>query len=101
VLEKRRRILGEKYPDTITAMSNLANTLRDQGQLVEAVEMMQKVVYGRNRILGEKHPKTRLAKANLVRLTGMEALPRHKSTTKAQVKRGILARLKRRFIKII
>jgi hypothetical protein len=27
VLAKRRRILGEEYPDTITAMKNLANIL--------------------------------------------------------------------------
>jgi hypothetical protein len=31
VLEKRRRILGEEYPDTISAMGNLASTLGDQG----------------------------------------------------------------------
>ncbi|PVH90155.1 hypothetical protein DM02DRAFT_79756, partial [Periconia macrospinosa] len=31
VLEKRRRILGEEHPDTITAMNNLASTLGDQG----------------------------------------------------------------------
>jgi len=28
VLEKRRRILGEEHPDTISAMNNLANTAR-------------------------------------------------------------------------
>jgi hypothetical protein len=31
VLEKRRRILGEEHPDTISAMNNLANTLGNQG----------------------------------------------------------------------
>jgi hypothetical protein len=29
VLEKRRRILGEEYSSTITAINNLVNTLGD------------------------------------------------------------------------
>jgi hypothetical protein len=32
-LEKRKRILGEAHPDTITAMGNLANSLGDQGNV--------------------------------------------------------------------
>ncbi|PVI00868.1 hypothetical protein DM02DRAFT_614032 [Periconia macrospinosa] len=36
VLDGRRRILGEEHPDTISAMSNLAIALGDQGQLDEA-----------------------------------------------------------------
>jgi hypothetical protein len=39
VLEMRIRILGEEHPDTISAMVNLANTLRDLGQLDEAAEI--------------------------------------------------------------
>jgi hypothetical protein len=57
------------------------------------------VLEKRRRILGEEHPKTKSAKTNLVRLAGMEASPRHIPTTQTQVKRGILVRLKRRFIK--
>jgi Tetratricopeptide repeat len=33
VLEKRKRILSDKHPSTITAMSNLANSLGDQGNV--------------------------------------------------------------------
>jgi hypothetical protein len=45
VLEKRRRILGEEHLDTVTAMSNLANTLGDQGKLEEiAAAMLQEVL---------------------------------------------------------
>jgi hypothetical protein len=51
------------------------------------------------RILSEEHPKTKSAKTNLVRLAGMEASPRHIPTIQAQVKKGILIRLKRGFIK--
>jgi tetratricopeptide (TPR) repeat protein len=99
VLEKMRRILGEEHPDTISAMNNLAATLGDQGQLDEAAKLMKEVLEKRRRILGEEHPKTKSAKTNLVRLAGMEASPRHIPTTQTQVKRGILVRLKRRFIK--
>ncbi|EUC26825.1 hypothetical protein COCCADRAFT_113294, partial [Bipolaris zeicola 26-R-13] len=44
VLEKRRRILGEEHPDTISAMNNLANTLGEQGQLDEAAKMKKEVL---------------------------------------------------------
>jgi hypothetical protein len=33
VLEKRKRILSDKHPGTITAMSNLANSLGGQGNV--------------------------------------------------------------------
>lgn len=38
VLEKRKRILGEEYPDT---MNNLADTLGDQGHLEEAIALLE------------------------------------------------------------
>jgi hypothetical protein len=56
VLAKRKRILGEEHPDTISAMNNLANTLSDQGQLDEAATMKKEVLAKRKRILGEEHP---------------------------------------------
>jgi hypothetical protein len=55
VLEKRRRILEEKHPDTIWAMSSLANTLGDQGKLDEAAAMQNDVLDIRRRILCEEH----------------------------------------------
>jgi hypothetical protein len=51
VLEKRRRILGEEYPDTISAMSNLAKTLGDQGQLDEAAKINKQLSVDRIRFL--------------------------------------------------
>jgi hypothetical protein len=65
VLEKRRRILGEEHLDTVTAMSNLANTLGDQGKLEEAAAMLQEVLEKIRRILGEEHPHTISAMSNL------------------------------------
>ncbi|KAH7233835.1 uncharacterized protein BKA55DRAFT_598050 [Fusarium redolens] len=65
VFEKRQRILGDEHPDTITAMSNLANTLSDQGKLDEAASMMKEVLEERQRILGDEHPDTISAMNNL------------------------------------
>ena len=65
VWNKRRRILGEEHPDTISAMNNLASTLGDQGQLDEAAKMKKEVLEKRRRILGEEHPSTITAMGNL------------------------------------
>ncbi|EXJ95818.1 hypothetical protein A1O1_00942 [Capronia coronata CBS 617.96] len=58
VLEKRRRILGEEHPNTISAMNNLAITLGDQGHLDEAATIQKEVLEKMRRILGEEHPNT-------------------------------------------
>ncbi|KAJ7077767.1 hypothetical protein C8R44DRAFT_581340, partial [Mycena epipterygia] len=39
VLEKRKTVLGEDHPHTLTAMNNLASTYRDLGKLEEAEEL--------------------------------------------------------------
>jgi hypothetical protein len=65
VLEKRRRILGEEHLDTVTAMSNLANMLSDQGKLEEAAAMKMEVLGKRRRILDEEHLDTISAMNNL------------------------------------
>ena len=44
VWTERRRILGEEHPSTILAMSNLASTLGEQGQLDEAAKMLKEVL---------------------------------------------------------
>src|SRR2546423_15634517 len=73
VVEKRRRILGEEHPDTISAMNNLANTLGKQDQLDEGVAMLKEVVEKRRRILGEEHPDTKVAVRNLGILVNRQA----------------------------
>ncbi|EXL66121.1 hypothetical protein FOPG_17688 [Fusarium oxysporum f. sp. conglutinans race 2 54008] len=65
VLEKRQRILGDEHPSTIMAMSNLANTLSDQGKLDEAASMRKEVLEKRQWILGDEHPDTISAMSNL------------------------------------
>ncbi|KAH7184072.1 hypothetical protein DER44DRAFT_754612 [Fusarium oxysporum] len=65
VFQKRQGILGDEHPDTITAMSYLANTLSDQGKLDEAASMRKEVLEKRQRILGDEHPHTIAAMNNL------------------------------------
>jgi len=43
VLSKRRRILGEEHPDTISSMNNLAAMLGGQGKLEAAAAMQLEV----------------------------------------------------------
>jgi hypothetical protein len=65
VLELRKDVLGEKHPDTIRAMGNLASTWHQQGRSDEAEGLKIQVLELRKDVLGEKHPDTILAMANL------------------------------------
>ncbi|KAF8856400.1 FabD/lysophospholipase-like protein [Acephala macrosclerotiorum] len=58
VLELQKEVLGEKHPDTIAAMANLASTWRQQGRLTEAEQFDIQVLELRKEVLGEKHPST-------------------------------------------
>ncbi|CAG8712014.1 16380_t:CDS:2, partial [Acaulospora colombiana] len=51
--------------DTIVAMSNLASTLHDRGQLEEAEKVQRKVLELRIEILGPQHPDTILTMGDL------------------------------------
>jgi tetratricopeptide (TPR) repeat protein len=51
-------------------MSNLANTLGDQGHLEEAAKMYKEVLEKRRRILGDEHPSTISAMSNLANTLG-------------------------------
>lgn len=66
MLEKRRCILSDKYLDTILAISNLAVTLRDRGQLYKAVKIKKEVLKKRRHILGEEYLDTITVIKNLV-----------------------------------
>ena len=39
LLETRKRVLGADHPNTLTSMSNLASTYRQQGRWKEAEEL--------------------------------------------------------------
>jgi hypothetical protein len=56
-LARRRRDLGEDHPDTLTAASNLAVSLRAAGEYQAARELGEDTV-ARRRVLGEDHPDT-------------------------------------------
>src|SRR5277367_2716933 len=43
VMELRKRMLGEKHPDSLNSMVNLAYTLQSQGRCKEATDLMMRV----------------------------------------------------------
>ncbi|KAJ4006998.1 hypothetical protein NW761_015248 [Fusarium oxysporum] len=51
----RRKVLGEKHPDTIRSMADLAATYHAQGRHDEDEEIAVKVLELRREVLGEKH----------------------------------------------
>ena len=57
-LARRRRDLGEDHPDTLTAASNLAVSLRAAGEYQAARELGEDTLARRRRVLGEDHPDT-------------------------------------------
>ncbi|KAF2679236.1 hypothetical protein K458DRAFT_314812 [Lentithecium fluviatile CBS 122367] len=67
VLKKRKQILGEEHPDTISAMNNLANTLGDQGKLDESIAMLKNAYRKITVLLGNYHPHLKVVCANLTR----------------------------------
>jgi hypothetical protein len=55
VLETRRQKLGEQHPETITALSHLAETHRLQERREEALKEQERVLELRRSVLGEEH----------------------------------------------
>ncbi|KAJ7450210.1 kinase-like domain-containing protein [Mycena latifolia] len=55
-LQKRQRVLGNKDPDTLNAMHDLASTCYRLGQLETAEELQTEVIARRKKILGPDHP---------------------------------------------
>jgi Flp pilus assembly protein TadD len=62
-----RRVRGKKHADTLTAMGNLAETLKAQGDLAGARKLMEQVLAASRRLLGEEHADTLTAMDNLAR----------------------------------
>jgi len=56
--ELRRTLLGAEHPDTIGSMSNLAETLRAQGEMEGARKIQEQVLEITRRVLGAEHPDT-------------------------------------------
>ena len=64
-LARRRRDLGEDHPDTLTAASNLAVSLRAAGEYQAARELDEDTLARRRGVLGEDHPDTLASADNL------------------------------------
>jgi hypothetical protein len=65
VIETRKRVLGDKHPDTLSSMANLASTYWNQGRWREAEDLEVKVVEKTKRVLGDEHPFTLSSMGNL------------------------------------
>ena len=64
-LEKRRRVLGEEHPDTLSSINNMGLLLRDQGKLDQAEPYYSEALEKSRRVLGEEHPDTLTSMSNL------------------------------------
>jgi hypothetical protein len=58
VTKAYKRVLGAKHPSTLTSISNLASTYRNQGRWKEAEDLEVQVMKMRNKVLGPQHPDT-------------------------------------------
>jgi len=54
----QNKVLGEKHPDTLGSMNNLAEVLRSQGKYDEAESMHRQTLMLTKKMLGEEHPST-------------------------------------------
>ena len=64
-LDASRAALGERHPITLMAKNNLGSTLRSQGCLVQARELLESTLQDYRRVLGKKHPDALTAMSNL------------------------------------
>jgi hypothetical protein len=64
-MDVMRRLLGEEHLDTLSAMNNLAETLRAQGELDRARDLGEQVLDVTWRMLGDEHPHTLTSMNNL------------------------------------
>lgn len=69
------RTVGERHPDTLTSMSNLANGYREVGRTAEALTLIERVLRLRTEILGERHQDTLISMNSLA--VAYSALGRH------------------------
>ncbi|KAI6777615.1 Nephrocystin-3, partial [Emericellopsis cladophorae] len=64
-LRLRQQVVGEKHPDTIRSMAELAATYHAQGRYDEAEGICWEVLDLRREVVGEKHPDTIRSMADL------------------------------------
>ena len=63
--ESRQALLGEKHPDTLTSLNNLAVDYKNLGLFDEALKAAKKAYDLRKLVLGEDHPATLTSLNNL------------------------------------
>jgi len=66
VMETSLRVLGPEHPDTLTAMNNLAFTLKGRGHNAEAIKLMEERVRLGALVLGAGHPDILYSSAALI-----------------------------------
>lgn len=64
-MERRRRTFGDRHPNTLASINNLAVLLQQQGHFDRAAQLFEEVVSTRKEVLGEAHPDTLTALNNL------------------------------------
>lgn len=57
-METRKRVLGERYPDTLTSINNLSFTWMVQGRYADALALMKEWAQARKQVLGPEYPST-------------------------------------------
>ncbi|KAL8389250.1 hypothetical protein RB599_011041 [Gaeumannomyces hyphopodioides] len=65
VYELQKKILGDKHPDTLRSMANLATTYHGQEKYNEAEKVEAEVLALQRDTLGDKHPDTLRSMSNL------------------------------------
>src|SRR5215470_1585700 len=72
-LATQRRLLGPEHPDTLTTMTQLAETALLQGHFADAEHSLRDALAGRQKVLGPQHPdtlRTRFMLATVVQRQG-------------------------------
>ncbi|KAI0197415.1 hypothetical protein EV127DRAFT_450364 [Xylaria flabelliformis] len=64
-LDLKEEVLGEKHPNTLSTMNNLALVFSKQGRYKEAEEIYQQTLSVKEEVLGRKHPDTLITINNL------------------------------------
>jgi tetratricopeptide (TPR) repeat protein len=82
--ERKKVVLGEEHPSTLTSMANLASTYRNQGRWKEAKKLQVRLMKTTKRVLGQEHPSTLSSMANLASTYRNQG--RWKEAKKLQVK---------------
>ena len=65
-LARRRRVLGDSHPGTLSSANNLAHVLRLQGEYAEARRLDEDTLRRREEVLGENHPDAVASANNLI-----------------------------------